>query len=95
MYVKDLRSSASIDGSRQEVGQPRCSGSRHLRRENRSCVTAQRLRSPSRGSIVFQMVVFTSFESDPYWVTSLDGCTSLVRMPLVQKELEWFERTAF
>jgi hypothetical protein len=26
MYVKNLRSSASIHASRQEVGQPRCSG---------------------------------------------------------------------
>jgi len=25
------------------------------------------------------MVVFTSFESDPYWVTSLDGCTSSIQ----------------
>ena len=42
-----------------------------------------------------KMLVLARFENNLRWAASLDGLASFARMPLVGKQLEWFERTAF
>jgi hypothetical protein len=40
------------------------------------------------------MLGLSRFEKDLGWAPSLDGRASFARTLLVQKQLEWFERTA-